>query len=392
MRYNFDEKVDRKCTEAIKWSYPPEIPQDAIPLWIADMDFRCPKEITTAIIERAEHGVLGYPCKHDEYFAAVINWMNTRHDWMIERDWIVSSPGVVPAMNFAIRAFLNPGDQVLIQRPVYTPFTTSIEQNGRYVSNNPLKLVGDRYEIDFEDFEKKASDPRVKMFFLCNPHNPVGRVWTREELTRMGQICLKHNVIVFSDEIHQDLVYKGFKHIPFASLSDELSNICITATAPSKTFNIAGLQTSNIIIENERLRGEYVRESARSAAVEPNLFGVVATTAAYTQCDDWLVQVKDYIEANKDYVIRFIEERLPMLKVIRSEATFMLWIDCRGLGLDDEELREFMLHKARLWLNCGHTYGAEGSGFERINIGCTRELLEQALHNLESAINGLIAK
>lgn len=392
MKYNFDEIVDRKCTEAVKWTYPPEIPNDAIPLWVADMDFRCPPEITAAIMKRAEHGVFGYPCKYDEYFDAIIQWMLEQHKWSVQRDWIVTSPGVVPAMNFAIRTFLRPGDYVLIQRPVYTPFTLSIEQNGTHVANSPLKLVGDRYEIDFDDFEKKASDPRVKMFFLCNPHNPVGRVWTRDELSRLGEICIKHNVLVFSDEIHQDMVYTGYTHTPFASISPELSNITITATAPSKTFNIAGLKTSNIIIENERLRGEYIRESERSAALEPNIFGIVATTAAYTEGHEWLKQVMQYIEANKDYVTQFIAERLPMLKVIRSEATFMLWIDCQGLGLDNEQLREFMLHRAHLWLNCGYTYGEEGSCFQRINIGCPRSVLEEAMHNLEAAIGQLVSK
>lgn len=392
MSYNFDEIVDRKCTEAVKWSYPSGIPEDCIPLWVADMDFRCPPEITAAIIKRAEHGVFGYPCKYDEYFDAVIDWMKEHHQWSVKKEWIVTSPGVVPAMNFSIRALLRPGDYILIQRPVYTPFSVSIEQNGSHVANSPLKLVGDRYEIDFDDFEKKASDPRVKMFFLCNPHNPVGRVWTRDELLRMGEICVKHNVLVFSDEIHQDMVYTGHTHTPFASISPELSNITITATAPSKTFNIAGLKTSNMIIENEQLRAEFIRESERSAALEPNIFGIVATTAAYTHGHAWLKQVMAYIEANKDYVSEFIAERLPMLKVIRAEATFMLWIDCRGLGLIDEQLRQFMLNEAHLWLNCGFTYGEEGSGFQRINIGCPRPLLEKAMHNLEAGIHQLLAK
>ncbi len=386
MKYNFDEVINRRDTEAVKWAQLPNIPKDAIPLWVADMDFRSPIEVIQAMQNRVEHGLFGYPLIPEEYYQSIIDWMQNRHRWTIEKKWIVRVPGVVPAMNLSVRAFLRPGDKVLIQRPVYPPFSQSIERNGTQIVNNPLRLNDTRYEIDFDDFENKAKDPSVKIFFLCNPHNPVGRVWSREELERLGQICLKYNVLVFSDEIHQDLVYRGYTHIPFASLSPDLANICITATAPSKTFNVAGLHAANIIIENETLRKEFIREIDRVAVGNLNILGIVATAAAYTHGAAWLEQVMDYIEANKDYVIRFIEERLPMLKVIHPEATYLLWIDCRNLGLDNMQLKDFMLHKAGLWVNDGYTYGEEGSGWIRLNIACSRKILEQAMHQLEEAI------
>lgn len=386
MKYNFDEIMDRKKTESVKWAQRPNIPQDALPLWVADMDFRSPIEVIQALQDRVEHGVFGYPRIPEEYHQAIIAWMQNRHQWQIEKSWIVRVPGVVPAMNISVRAFLRPGDKVLIQQPVYTPFMQSIEQNGAQIVNSPLKLNGTRYEIDFEDFEKKAQDPSVKLFFLCNPHNPVGRVWSKEELERLGEICLKHNVLVFSDEIHQDLVYRGATHIPFASLSAELANICMTATAPSKTFNIAGLHAANVIISNKALRQEFMREVNRVSVGSLNVLGIVATTAAYTHGADWLEQAMDYIEGNKDYVMRFIEEQLPMLKVVPPEATYLLWLDCRAVGLDNQELTDFMLHKAGLWLNDGYAYGEEGSGFVRLNIACPRKILEQAMQQLKDAI------
>lgn len=389
MHYNFDEWIDRTSTEAVKWAMMPDIPSDVIPLWVADMDFVSPKEVTEALRARVEHGIYGYPLPPKEYFGAIVQWMKKRHQWEIERNWIVPAPGVVPAMNMAVRAFVRPGDRVLIQRPVYPPFTYAIERNGAHVVNNPLKQVGDRFEIDFEDFEHKAKDPQVKLFLLCNPHNPVGRVWTREELQRIGEICLKYNVLVFSDEIHQDIVFKEYQHIPFASLSPELSNITITATAPSKTFNIAGLQDANIIIENEQLRGEFRREMERLGINGVNLFGLVATMAAYTYGEQWLEELMVYLEGNRDYCLQFIRERLPELTAFKPEATYLLWIDCRKLGMDPKQLRNFMLQEAKLRLNEGYTYGAEGNGFMRLNFACPRSLLEKAMKQLEKAIQTL---
>lgn len=389
MQYNFDEVIDRKSTEAVKWADLPGIPHDALPLWVADMDFVSPKEVVDALRNRVDHGVFGYPLPQKEYFTAIMQWMKERHNWQIERHWIVPVSGVVPAMHMAIRAFVKPGDKVIIQRPVYPPFSYAIERNGVHIVNNPLKQVGDRFEIDFEDFENKAKDPQVKMFLLCNPHNPVGRVWTKEELERIGEICLRHNVLVFADEIHQDIVYQGYKHIPFASISPQFSSITITATAPSKTFNIAGLKDANLIIENEQLRGEFNREMERNGLSGVNLFGLIATTAAYTYGKEWLDQLLVYLEGNRDYCLQFINERLPQLKAFKPEATYLLWIDCRKLGMDPIQLREFMLQEAKLRLNEGYIYGGEGNGFMRLNFACPRSLLEKAMDNLEKAIRRL---
>lgn len=392
MRYNFDEMIDRKTTESVKWQTSTERPADTIPLWVADMDFRSPQEVIDAIIERAQHGVFGYMWRIEDYYEAVMDWLRERHQYVVERDWVVTAGGIVPAINIAIQTFLQPGDHVLIQRPVYPPFAQAINQNGAVIANNPLRLVDNRYEIDFDDFERKAQDPRVKMFILCNPHNPVGRVWTEAELTRMGDICVKHDVLIFSDEIHQDLLFKGHRHISIASLSPAYADCTITATAPTKSFNIAGLKGANLIIANKDIREKYVAASTRIDSRDLNIFGLVATIAAYRHGAGWLDQVMAYVEENKAYFERFIAERLPMLQVTQSEGTFLLWVDFRALGLNDEELQQFVLHKASLWLNDGPTFGEEGSGFQRINIACPRARLEQALHNLERAIQQLLHK
>lgn len=385
---NFNEVIYRKNTGSIKWDTMEEhgMASDILPLWVADMDFKAPVGVIKALAERVEHGVFGYTKPTDSYYDAVINWMNRRHGWQIEKDWIIIVPGIVPAINFAVQTYTKEGEGVLIQRPVYNPFTEAVVNNNRKLINSPLVLKGDRYEIDFEDFEKEIVDNKVKLFILCSPHNPVGRVWTREELKTMGDICLKQNVLIIVDEIHHDLVFKENKHIPFASLGAKYSNNCITLTSPSKTFNLAGLHISNIIIENKEILKKLSSYLESIALTASNIFGIVGSEAAYNSGEEWLEELIDYLEGNKKLIQKFMVEKFPMIKVIDSEATYLLWIDFRGLGMEKEELEKFLAEKAKLWLNDGTIYGDEGIGYERINIACSRSTIEKGLKQLEDAL------
>jgi cystathionine beta-lyase len=385
---NFNDVVDRKNTGSIKWDMMDQFqkPKDVLPLWVADMDFKAPEGVLKALKDRVEHGILGYTKPGDSYYEAVVNWMMRRHDWRIKREWIVITPGIVPALNFIVQAFTKVGDSVLVQRPVYNPFMEAVVNNGRKLVNSPLVLKNDRYEIDFEDVEKAIVENNVKLFILCSPHNPVGRVWNRDELITLGDICLKYNVFVVVDEIHHDLVFKGNKHIPFASLGEEYSKKCITCTAPSKTFNLAGLQLSNVIIENQEILQKLNSYLEGMALTMGNIFGIIGFEAAYNTGEEWLEELMDYIEDNKKMVQEFMAEKFPVIRVIDSEATYLLWVDFRGLGMRQEELNHFLLHEAKLWLNDGRIYGEEGDGFERINIACPRSLLEKGLKQLEEAL------
>jgi cysteine-S-conjugate beta-lyase len=385
---NFDEVINRKNTGSVKWDTMKEygMPSDILPLWVADMDFKAPVGVIKALSDRVGHGIFGYTLPTDSYYDAVINWMNRRHDWGVQKEWIIIVPGIVPAIHFAVQTYTKEGDGVLVQRPVYNPFTDAVVKNGRKLINSPLVLKGDRYEIDFEDFEKKIVDNEVKLFILCSPHNPVGRVWTREELQGMGDICLKHNVLVVADEIHHDLIFKDKKHIPFASLGSKYSNICITCTSPSKTFNLAGLQISNIIIENKEILIRLNSYLESIALTMSNIFGMIGAEAAYNTGEEWLEELIDYIEVNKELVQKFMAEKFPSIKVIESEATYLLWIDFRGLGMGKVELERFLAEDAKLWLTAGDTYGDEGFGFERMNLACPRSTIEKGLKQLEDAL------
>jgi cysteine-S-conjugate beta-lyase len=385
---NFDEVINRKNTGSVKWDTMKEygMPSDILPLWVADMDFKAPVGVIKALSDRVGHGIFGYTLPTDSYYDAVINWMNRRHDWGVQKEWIIIVPGIVPAIHFAVQTYTKEGDGVLVQRPVYNPFTDAVVKNGRKLINSPLVLKGDRYEIDFEDFEKKIVDNEVKLFILCSPHNPVGRVWTREELQGMGDICLKHNVLVVADEIHHDLIFKDKKHIPFASLGSKYSNICITCTSPSKTFNLAGLQISNIIIENKEILIRLNSYLESIALTMSNIFGMIGAEAAYSTGEEWLGELIDYIEANKKLIQKFMTEKFPSIKVIDSEATYLLWIDFRGLGMGKVELERFLAEDAKLWLTAGDTYGDEGFGFERMNLACPRSTIEKGLKQLEDAL------
>lgn len=393
MKYNFDEVIDRTNYHSVKWDELEtifgDIPQDVLPMWVADMEFRSPQPVIEAIKKANEHGIYGYTSRPLSYYQAIIDWMEKRHNWKIKKDWLAFSPGVVPALSFIIRAFCQPGDKVVVQPPVYYPFFRVIENNGCHVVNNPLKLSNKKYFIDWEDLERKVDDPRVKLLILCSPHNPVGRVWQKEELIILGEICLKHHIIVVSDEIHADILFKGYIHTPFASISPAFAHNSITCTAPSKTFNLAGLQTSSIIIPNKKYYKIYENILDSSALNENNVFGLVALEAAYRDGEEWLEQLLSYLNENLKFLMKYFKERIPKVKVIKPEGTYLVWLDCRQLGLSVKDLNNFMIKKARVALDDGHWFGTEGKGFMRINIACPRSFLEEGLKRIEEAVNRL---
>ena len=387
MPINFDEIIDRRNTSCLKHDFAVErgYPADILPFWVADMDFRAPAPVIDALKVRAEHGIFGYTQVKDDYFAVLQNWFRTRHDWTVERRELILTPGVVFAIATAIRAFTIKGDAVLIQQPVYYPFANMIRQNERVIVDNPLRLIEGRYEIDFADFEQKIIEHRVKLFILCSPHNPVGRVWTRAELEQIAAVCLRHNVIVVADEIHEEFVRPGFRHVPFASLSEEAAAITVTCTSPSKTFNLAGLQISNIFIRNAQLRRRFKEELSRTGYDEPNTLGLTGAKAAYEHGAEWLTQLLAYIEENYARTKSFLAAHLPKVQIIEPEGTYLLWLDFRAYGLSDEALNEKIIREAHLWLDDGPIFGAGGSGFQRINIACPWATLETGLQNLAKA-------
>jgi len=390
VKYDFDEVINRMNSASDKWDGLPNRfgVSEAIPMWVADMDFKAPPPVIHALHQRVEQGVYGYTFRPDSYFEATMDWMKRRHQWSIDRKWIAHSPGILPAISLFIDSFTQPGDSVVIQTPVYHPFSRIIKSLGRQVVHNPLTFENGRYAMDLEDLEARI-DSTVKILVLCNPHNPVGRVWSQEELTRLGQICTKNNMLVISDEIHCDIVYRGHKHIPFASLSDEFADRSITCIAPSKTFNLAGLQTSSIIIPNDRIRDRF-NESINSLNIgAPNPFGIVATEIAYQYGEEWLEQLIEYLQENLDLLIRYFQENIPQIKVIKPESTYLVWLDCRELGLAAEELDQFMLRKARVAMNEGYIFGEDGIGFMRMNIACPRSTLEKSMRQIEEAVHFL---
>ena len=388
---DFNEIIDRKNTNSIKYDFALRRgkPENLLPLWVADMDFKVSEKILEALHERVEHGIFGYSEVQDEYFEAVQGWLEKRHHWKVESRWLVKTPGVVFALAMAVQAFTDPGDGVMIQKPVYYPFSEVIEDNDRIIVDNTLYLGEDgRYHIDFEDFERKAEQYHIKLFLLCNPHNPVGRVWTREELERLGEICIRRDIIVVSDEIHQDFVFKG-EHLVFADLSEELKNRTITCTSPSKTFNLAGLQISNIFIANQQLRRRFRRQVGAAGYSQLNTLGLTACEAAYRCGEDWHDQLMEYLRANISYVREFLKERIPAIQFIEPEGTYLVWLDFRELGLTEGEREDLIVKKAGLWLDSGAMFGPAGEGFERINIACPRSIVKQAMESLERAVKGL---
>lgn len=389
MEYNFDEVVDRNGSHCVKWDAwkSQGKPEGLLPLWVADMDFKAPQPVIDALEQRALHGIYGYTMVDDGYFEAVAGWMERRHHWTIQKEWIVPTPGVVTALKIAVNAFTKPGEAVIIQKPVYYPFDFSIEQNGRKKIENEVVLKDGKFSIDYDSFEKQIIENDVKMYILCNPYNPIGKVWTKEELKKVGDICKKHNVIVVSDEIHHDFVFKNHTHIPFYEVDPSYQDFSIICSAPSKTFNLAGLQTSNIIIANETLRERFVNWKTNQGIGDPNIFGLIACKEAYTNCDDWCDQMLAYVQGNYDYMDQFLKTRLPMLKLMEPEGLYLAWVDFRALNLEEKQLETFMLEKAKLWLDEGYIFGKQGAGFERFNMATPRSLIKEALERLEKALN-----
>lgn len=388
---HFDEIIDRKNTNSLKYDFAVERgrPADILPLWVADMDFKVADEITEAISNIVSHGIYGYTDSKDDYFDAIKNWYKNNYSWEIKKEWLVKTPGVVFAIATAIRAFTNPGDSIIIQQPVYYPFFKMIQYNDRVVVNSPLVNEDGCYKMNFEEFEQKIIQHNVKLFILCSPHNPVGRVWKVDELRRIGEICCKHNVLVIADEIHSDFTYEGHTHTVFSTISDEFKNNSIVCTAPSKTFNLAGLQISNAFIANEDLRKRFIREKAKTGYDEVNTIGLAAAKAAYSEGQPWLDGMKLYLKDNLDFVREFLKERLPMLTLVEPEGTYLVWINFKGLGLSTSEREDFIVNKAKLWLDSGSMFGVDGKDYERINIACPRSVLKKALEQLEAAILAL---
>lgn len=398
--WDFDEIINRSGTGSMKWD--PKIlqakfgkgRQDLLPLWVADMDFKCPSAVRSAMEDRAAHQVYGYTVHDPDYDDALISWYNRRHQWEIKRNWIFTSPGVVPTVNYFIQAFSKTGDKVLIQTPVYYPFAASITGNNRQVLENPLQIVNGRYEMDFSDLAAKAADPKVKTAILCSPHNPVGRVWTREELLLFGNICMDNNVMVLADEIHCDLVMPGYKHNCFARISEKFAQNSITANAASKTFNLAGLSQSNLIIPNEKIRYKlcsYFETLGMGTRGGGSLFGAIAAKAAYGGAETWLEDLILYLEGNYLYMKDRLETALGV-KIFDLEGTYLPWIDFRPLGLSPEKIVRVMEEEAKIGLDHGDWFGENGAGFERINIACPRVILERAVEAIIKAFQPFLSK
>ena len=391
MSYNFDEIIDRRNTDCLKYDFAVERgkPADVLPLWVADMDFRTAPHIIEKAVADASLGIYGYTESKDDYFQAVANWYSTYFDWNVEKKWLVKTPGIVFAIGLAIKALTKEGDGVMIQQPVYYPFSEVIKDNDRKLVNNALVLRNGHYEIDFEDFEQKIIQEQVKLFVLCSPHNPVGRVWTKEELQKVGEICLKYGVKVVSDEIHSDFVYGDRKHYVFTTVDPRFEEFSIVCTAPSKTFNLAGLQASNIFIPNVQIRKAFLKQMSAVGYSQLNMIGLHACKAAYETGREWLEELKVYLKGNLDFVREYLEQNLPQIKLIEPEGTYLIWLDCRALGLPEAKLEHLIVHEAKLWLDSGAIFGKDGEGFERINIACPRAVLEEACKRLCRAVQSL---
>ena len=387
-KYDFDTIYDRRGSASLKYDFAMARKgrDDLLPLWVADMDFRLPKAILDDIVTRTGHGIFGYTDPDERYYEAVIGWYKRRQGFEIEDKWITVEPGVVYSIACAIREFTEPGDAVIIQQPVYYPFLDTIKLNKRKPVNNQLVYKDGRYEIDLDDFERKIVKNNVRMFILCSPHNPVGRVWTREELTRLADICVAHDVYIFADEIHSDFVYPGHKHTSFITLGDKYTQKLLLGTSPSKSFNIAGLQVANIIIPDDETRRRYRQENDAAGYSQCNTLGMVATESAYEKGEEWFEELLGYLEGNVSYVRDFIRDKLPRLKLIEPEGTYLLWVDFSGYFDDHRELERFIVNEAKLWLDKGRIFGEETALFERINIACQRSVIEQAMEQLYDAM------
>ncbi|MDI6844941.1 MAG: PatB family C-S lyase [Candidatus Saccharicenans sp.] len=389
-KYDFDTVLDRRNTCSLKWEFCEKVlgVPDVIPMWVADMDFPAPPEVVEAVVKRAQHGAYGYPYIPRSFWSAIIDWMKVRHNWEIKREWLSRCHGVVPALNICVQTYTAPGDKIIVQSPVYYPFFSAVENNGRRIVRNPLRFENGRWTMDFDDLRKKI-DRRTRMLILCSPHNPVGRVWRREELEQLAEICIKHDLLIISDEIHAEHVYRGHKHIPTASLSPEVAARTITLTAPSKAFNIAGLTTSVVIIPNPKLMNLYQTQLENLGLTVNNIFGLVALEAAYNHGRVWLDALVSYLEDNMDYARQYFEERIKRIKFLKPEGTYLALLDCRDLGLPRKELNEFFLKKARVYFDEGPIFGPELEGFQRMNLACPRKTLTEALIRIEKAVSEL---
>lgn len=391
MKYNFDNVINRYNTNSLKYDCAKEwgVPEDVIPMWVADMDFQTAPEILEAMQECVAHGAFGYSVPKAEYYEIVANWFRTRFGWDAKGEWIVKTPGVVFALSVAIRALTSKGDAIMIQQPVYYPFKAVIIDNERVCINNPLVLTDGRYEMDFADMEKKIVENQVKMFILCSPHNPVGRVWKKEELEQVLSICKKYNVFIVSDEIHCDFVYPGHEHTVLAKLAEDYLEHLIICTAPSKSFNLAGLQLSHIFIPDERVREKFSKQLHIIPYDESGTLALVAGRAAYEKGADWMDELKKYLWENIAYVRTFLEENLPKVKLVEPEGTYLVWLDFTAYDMTPEELEHRMLHEAKIWLDDGIMFGEEGAMFERVNIACPRSILVKAMNQLKDAFGDL---
>lgn len=388
---DFDKVIDRRNTRCLKYDFAKRrgMPEDVLPLWVADMDFATSSYIEDALIERAKHGIFGYSEVQTPYFEILENWLKKHHNWDVQEKWLIKTPGVVFALAMAVKAYTEIDEGILIQAPVYYPFYEVIRDNGRKIVENELYLGDDnRYHIDFEDFEDKIISEKVRLFILCSPHNPVGRVWTAEELVKLGDICVKHGVIVVSDEIHADFVFKGRHHV-FASLKKEFENISITCTSPSKTFNLANMMMSNIFIPNHELKRKFRKELDAAGTSQLGIMGLVACEAAYCKGEEWYRSMIEYVRKNIEFTKEYIAENIPDVSMIDIEGTYLVWLDFHKTGLSAEELDRRIIHNAKLWLDSGKIFGKCGEGFQRINVACPRSILKEALDRIKNILKGL---
>ncbi len=387
MKYDFDKQIPRRGTDSYKWDSAKS--GDVLPMWVADMDFHTAPAIVDALCRRVQHGIFGYTRVPDSYYKAITDWFARRHSWAINREWIIYTSGVVPAVSAIIKALTVPGDKVLVQTPVYNCFFSSIRNNGCEIVTSPLVHTDNTFTIDYDDLEKKVADPKMKVMLLCNPHNPVGRIWRREELIRIGKICIRHEVTVVSDEIHCELVFPGHTYTPFASISDEFLRHSVTCISPSKAFNIAGLQIANIICADACRRAQIDRAINDNEVCDVNPFGVIATQSAYNEGEEWLNQLIQYLHANYLYMQEFCREHLPNLPITLLEGTYLVWMDCRTLGIPSEDIEQQLVDKTGLWLNAGTMYGVEGEGFMRWNIACPRATLMEGIKRFMNFVRNL---
>lgn len=382
MGYNFDTKTDRRNSNSLKW----DVSENELPMWVADMDFPTAPEIREAICRRAEHGIYGYSIVPDAWYEAYQHWWQKYHEFEIEKDWLIFCTGVIPAISSAVRKLTTPGENVLVQTPVYNIFFNSIVNNGRNVLESPLGFENGKYFIDFDRLEKELSNPQTTMMILCNPHNPVGKIWEKETLAKIGELCARHHVTVLSDEIHCDLTAPGLTYTPFASVSETCRNISVTAIAPTKTFNLAGLQTAAVVVPDEVLRHKMWRALNTDEVAEPNAFAVDAAVAAFTKGKLWLDELREYLQENKEFVRNYIEKELPQLSIVSLDVTYLLWIDCGKLAGTSSEFAAFLRKTTGLYLSAGKEYGGNGERFVRLNIACPREFVQDGMERLRQGV------